>query len=114
MQQLCAASHWSKSIASPKSQDLESGANEGFEPWTNAEKGRGEWKDWWNFVQCMNYGRRDEVGKDSLAKSCAKVVGRGQFPVRLLLANFAAGLTRPVIWILWRTRVDERTRRVLE
>ncbi|GAA5963559.1 hypothetical protein JCM3765_004321 [Sporobolomyces pararoseus] len=61
VQQLCAASHWSR----PR--DFEG---------TNAEKANGAWKDWWNFVQCMNYGKRDKIGEDSVAKSCAKVVGR--------------------------------------
>ncbi|GAA5914093.1 uncharacterized protein JCM6883_005878 [Sporobolomyces salmoneus] len=66
VQQLCAASHW-KVTPSLLEEEFEA---------MNAEKGRGVWKDWWNFVQCMNWGKREDVGKESTAKSCAKVVGR--------------------------------------
>ncbi|ORY39203.1 hypothetical protein BCR35DRAFT_311490 [Leucosporidium creatinivorum] len=32
------------------------------------------WADWWNFVQCVNYGPTSRIGSEDLAKSCAKVV----------------------------------------
>jgi len=47
-----------------------------------AEKAHGEWKTWWNFVQCMNYGKRDRIGELSTAKACAKVVGKGELQFR--------------------------------
>ncbi|GAA5942410.1 uncharacterized protein JCM15063_006238 [Sporobolomyces koalae] len=68
VQQLCAAAHWSSK--SPAS------ANGEIELETTAKKAHGEWKDWWNFVQCMNYGKRDKIGDLSTARTCAKVVGR--------------------------------------
>lgn len=33
-------------------------------------------KEWWNFIQCSNYGKLDKVGDISLAKQCAKVIGK--------------------------------------
>jgi len=67
VQQLCAAKHWSRPTTSNSTRDLKG---------TLAEKAHGEWKTWWNFVQCMNYGKRERIGELSTAKACAKVVGK--------------------------------------
>ncbi|KAM0792643.1 hypothetical protein ACM66B_002425 [Microbotryomycetes sp. NB124-2] len=33
------------------------------------------WADWWNFIQCVNYGPTSRIGNENVAKSCAGVVG---------------------------------------
>jgi hypothetical protein len=33
-------------------------------------------KEWWNFIQCSNYGKLDKVGDISLAKQCSKIIGK--------------------------------------
>ncbi|GAA6019776.1 hypothetical protein JCM11491_005248 [Sporobolomyces phaffii] len=74
VQQLCAAAHWSR-VSSTTTEEVEE-EEEDDDDGLTAEKGHGEWKTWWNFVQCMNYGKRDRIGDVSTAKACAKVVGR--------------------------------------
>ncbi|GAA6064488.1 hypothetical protein JCM10212_002608 [Sporobolomyces blumeae] len=71
VQQLCAAHYWSSTSSYASLDELDDG--EGTD---RADKPKGDWKDWWNFVQCMNYGKRDKIGDVSTAKQCAKVVGR--------------------------------------
>ena len=73
VQQLCAAKHWSRPTSTNSTGDLDE---------LLAEKAHGEWKTWWNFVQCMNYGKRERIGELSTAKACAKVVGKGEFYIR--------------------------------
>ncbi|KAM0792646.1 hypothetical protein ACM66B_002427 [Microbotryomycetes sp. NB124-2] len=29
------------------------------------------WADWWNFIQCVNYGPASRIGNENVAKSCA-------------------------------------------
>lgn len=33
-------------------------------------------RDWWNFIQCQNFQDLKRVGDLSLAKQCAKVIGK--------------------------------------
>lgn len=57
IQQLCAAHIWQ-----PKHSD---GEVDKVKPWA----------DWWDFVQCINYGPRVKIGEDEYAKRCARIVG---------------------------------------
>ncbi|BGP45725.1 hypothetical protein JCM10450v2_001555 [Rhodotorula kratochvilovae] len=70
VQQLCAARHWGRSkeeVASQAGMEGEVGVT---------VKGERGWEEWWNFVQCMNYGDRSRIGSEAAAKQCASVVGR--------------------------------------
>ncbi|GAA5935716.1 hypothetical protein JCM1841_003647 [Sporobolomyces salmonicolor] len=62
VQQLCAIEHWGE--------EVKGGAELRT---TGREK---QWGDWWDFVQCMNYGPRSRIGDRAAAKECASVVGR--------------------------------------
>lgn len=33
-------------------------------------------RDWWNFIQCQNFQGLKRIGDFSLAKQCAKVIGK--------------------------------------
>ncbi|GAA6008850.1 GILT family protein [Rhodotorula paludigena] len=69
MQQLCAAKHWTPADAASRDE------GEGDELRAQL-RGKQGWEDWWNFVQCMNYGDRSRIGSESAAKECAKVAKR--------------------------------------
>ncbi|GAA5872462.1 hypothetical protein JCM1840_006069 [Sporobolomyces johnsonii] len=66
VQQLCAIEHWGKEVNKTNEGDAELRT-------TRQEK---KWGDWWDFIQCMNYGPRSRIGDRAAAKECASVVGR--------------------------------------
>lgn len=79
--------------------------------WTGPSGEVNPWADWWNvrspsfsslsrldrtcadderqqqFVQCVNYGPTSRIGDESLARSCAKVVGHGSSCAPSLLSS---------------------------
>ncbi|KAL8292079.1 hypothetical protein RQP46_001545 [Phenoliferia psychrophenolica] len=46
-----------------------------YEAWQSRDGDKQSWRDWWDFVQCMNYGPTSRIGDREIAEQCAKVVG---------------------------------------
>ncbi|GAA5954451.1 hypothetical protein JCM10213_003049 [Rhodosporidiobolus nylandii] len=71
VQQLCAAKHWATA----------SGEREGeIAEMVGGLKEKQGYEEWWNFVQCLNYGDTSEIGTDKKARECARVVKRDYSP----------------------------------
>ncbi|GAA5979811.1 hypothetical protein JCM10908_003054 [Rhodotorula pacifica] len=71
IQQLCAADLW-RAHSSRTAEAMEEQKAGEVEV---SLKGNQAWEDWWNFVQCLNYGEVSRIGTDDAASACAKVVG---------------------------------------
>ncbi|GAA5841603.1 hypothetical protein JCM11251_004229 [Rhodosporidiobolus azoricus] len=70
VQQLCARKYWAELKEEPEAHFGEHGNTEA----TRAEKQT--WEDWWNFIQCINYGETASIGTEHKAKECARIVRR--------------------------------------
>ncbi|GAA5873552.1 hypothetical protein JCM3774_000048 [Rhodotorula dairenensis] len=81
IQQLCAAELWTAPPSRTRSSSHSPSEGEmGGQDAADGEvkvslKGNQGWEDWWNFVQCLNYGELSRIGTDEAASACAKVVG---------------------------------------
>ncbi|BGP53598.1 hypothetical protein JCM8202_001481 [Rhodotorula sphaerocarpa] len=72
-QQLCAMKHWTgRSVLAGPAMERSSSASGGRNVRMSL-KGNQGWEDWWNFVQCLNYGDLSRIGTDAAARSCAEV-----------------------------------------
>ncbi|KAI5480412.1 hypothetical protein MNV49_000987 [Pseudohyphozyma bogoriensis] len=45
-----------------------------YKKWLGVSGDVKPWQDWWNFVQCQNYGPSSQIGDESTAKECASSV----------------------------------------
>ncbi|GAA5854772.1 hypothetical protein JCM8547_004066 [Rhodosporidiobolus lusitaniae] len=82
VQQLCAAHYWNEREKEEEEEEEEEemwpgwGKKGGNGEGRRRERKKEGWEDWWNFIQCLNYGETSSIGTDAKARECAKVVNR--------------------------------------
>ncbi|GAA6033298.1 hypothetical protein JCM8097_006677 [Rhodosporidiobolus ruineniae] len=78
VQQLCAAEHWVNGRAGDEGEEttLQRRGVREREVEMAARRRKQGWEDWWNFIQCLNYGETSSIGTEKKAQECAKVVKR--------------------------------------